>query len=324
MRMRSSLPEMPFADLIAWVIGQAHEAGRRGRREEAVEWFSLCRTLLTTRSAPAALAKKVDAEFDAARADADRVRAALMARASPEAATRVSVIGDSLGLPRPEEMADLPTALDATYSARILARLQAAPALGGAAVDAHCQRFFTTDDAVDLMLERPEAIEGAHVLVHLGLNDCAVRMFLTDQRLACALLPKAVSDEVVGFARTYRADIVRAFPAHQYVPLDRLRANLHRMAELTRQSGGLSLTVATVIVVPMKFWHGTPDICRNFTAYNHAIMEEAARSGARVLDVDRLMWQHGNAATLNKDGMHLSARGHALLADFYVKAVFNV
>lgn len=319
-----SLENLPYAEAISSSIGAAHAAGKAGRIEEALHWFSLCRTMLVTRAPPAQLKARLDRESARMRLEADDDRAILMSRSSPEADTRVTVIADSLGLPRPEELDDLHGALDKTYSGLILSKLQARPNSNGASIDAHCQRFFTTDDAVLLMRERPESLQDAHVLVHLGLNDCAVRMFLTDQRLACDLLPKAISEEVVRFARVYRNQIIAAFPEHQYVPLKRFRANLGLMAELVRRAGGRSLTFCTVIVVPMKFWAGTPGVCRNFSAYNQAVMEEAARAGTGVLDVDRLMWQHGNAATLNKDGMHLSHRGHALLADTYVKNIFDV
>lgn len=313
-----------FANAIQETVGNAHAAAKAGRIEEALQWFSLCRTMLVERAPKATLEHRIRAETAKFRLEADSVRTILMARSSPEAQTRVTVFSDSLGLPRPEELQDLHGALDKTYPALILSHLQGVPALEGVSIDSHCQRFFTTDDAVVLMAERPESLEGAHVLVHLGLNDCAVRMFLTDQRLACDLLPKEISEQVVSFARLYRNWLVVAFPEHQYVPLTRFRANLHRMAEMVRTAGGRSLTFCTVIVVPWKFWPGTPGICRNFTSFNLAVMEEARRVGAAVLDVDRLTWQHGNAATLNKDGMHLAHRGHSLLAGAYVKSIFNV
>jgi len=240
---------MSYSDTISSTIDSALAAGSAGRIDEALHWFSLCRTMLVTRAPAAELKARVDRETDRMRLEADNARAILMARSSPDAETRVTVVSDSLGLPRPEEMNDLHEALEKTYSGQILSKLQALPSANGASIDAHCQRFFTTDDAVLLMRERRESLENAHVLVHLGLNDCAVRMFLPDQRLACDLLPKPVSEKVVGFARTYRNQIIRAFPEHRYVSLERFRANLGLMAELVRRAGGRSLTFCTVIVI---------------------------------------------------------------------------
>lgn len=315
---------LQYADAIDFVIDCAHAAGSAKRFDEAVRWFALCRTMLVARAPADQLRARIASENRRMRAEADNARAKFKARSAADARTRVTIIADSLGLPRPEELSDLDGALDKTYTGLILAKLAATPQMNGAAMDSHCQRYFTTDDAVALMMERPEILQDADVLVHLGLNDCVVRMFLEDQRLACDLLPKPISEKVVGFARVYRAHLVKANPDHQYVPLTRFRANLARMAELFRRAGGRTLTFCTAIVVPVKFWGGTPGVCQNFGAYNQAVYEEAQRYGARVLDVDRIMWQHGNLGTLIKDGMHLSHRGHELFAEYYLKNTFGI
>ncbi|MBW8321119.1 MAG: SGNH/GDSL hydrolase family protein [Arenimonas sp.] len=316
--------ELAFPDAIGTTIASAHDAAKKGRMDEAVRWFDLCRTLLTTLSPAAALKKRVDANAQGRRREADKFHKAIMDRAASDPGTRVAIFADSLALPRPEEMDAFPGNLESTYPGIINARLQAAPAIKGASVWAHCERYFTTNDLIKLLIEHPESVRDAHVLVHLGLNDCAIRMYMDDQRIAVGLLPDDIANEVLAFSSKYRKALVEAFPYFSYVPIQSFTANLHRIAQMTKSLNARSLTFSTAIVVPEKFWPATPGICRNFTTYNLETMNVAHQVGAKVLDVDRLMWGRDVEISLNKDGMHLSPIGHELLASYWLKSTFNI
>lgn len=322
--LQASAAELLFPDGIGTVIASAHAAAEKGNMDEAVRWFSLCRTLLTTIAPAAALKKRVEANEQGRRREATKFQKVISERAASDAGTRVAIFADSLALPRPEEMNAFPENLESTYPGIINARLQAEPTLQGASVWAHCERYFTTDDLIKLLSEHPESVRDAHVLVHLGLNDCAVRMYMDDQRLAIGLLPDAIANEVLAFSSKYRGALVEAFPDFSYVPIRKFAANLHQIAQITRSENARSLTFTTTIVVPERFWPSTPGICRNFTTYNLETMNVAHQVGARVLDVDRLMWGKGVGVTLNKDGMHLSPVGHELLATSWLKSTFKI
>ncbi|MXN48874.1 hypothetical protein GR138_27110 [Shinella kummerowiae] len=320
----ASAAELSFPDGVGTVIAAAHAAAGKGRMDEAVRWFDLCRKLLTTIAPAAALKKRIVANEQGRRREAIKFHKAIMDRGARDAGTRVAIFADSLALPRPEEMDAFPGNLEQTYPGIINARLQAAPTLQGASVWAHCERYFTTDNLVGLLSEYPESVRDAHVLVHLGLNDCAIRMYMDEQRLAVGLLPDDISKEVLAFSNKYRSALVEAFPNFSYVPIQKFTANLHQIAQITRSANAKSLTFTTTIVVPERFWPATPGICQNFTAYNLETMNVANQVGARVLDVDRLMWGRSTGATLNKDGMHLSPVGHELLATSWLKSTFKI
>lgn len=320
---RTDFVDLQYPDAIDFAIDAADAAAMKGAIDEAVRWFDLCRTLLTTCTPAVKLKLRIDTNMQTLSDENKRFHDALLERSSNDADTRMVIIGDSLALPRPEEMKNFPACLDKSYPGMVLNRLQ----LGGddrkIRVWALCQRYFSTCDAVELLEANPAILTGAHVLLHLGLNDAALRMFMENQRLAITLLPPAISDKILTFSRQYRNDIIKAFPGFSYVPLPQYRANLHRIASIAQDAGAASLTFTTVIVSPWKFWPTTPDVCRNFTTYNLTMMDAAAHVGANVLDVDRLMWQNHVGRTLVKDGMHLSPIGHELLADAWMKLVFE-
>lgn len=320
---RTDFVDLQYPDAISFAIDAAHAAAAKDEIDEAVRWFDLCRTLLIRCTPAVPLKHRIDANLKSISDEAERTRNALIEKGSKSADTRVVILGDSLALPRAEEKANFPSSIDATYPGLILSKLQAGPPPRQPSVWTHCQRYFTTNDAVALLETNPDVLAGAHVLIHLGLNDCAVRMFMDNQRLAIGLLPAAIGDKVLSFSRTYRSALVESFPGFSYVPIDQYRANLYRIASLAQDAGAASLTFTSVIVVPWKFWPGTPGVCRNFTTYNLTMMDTAAHVGALVLDVDRLMWQNHVGRTLVKDGMHLSPIGHELLADEWIKLAFG-
>lgn len=309
-----------FAALVLDAVEAARGAAEAGRMDEAVRRFDLCRTLLVEAAPAAALRARLAAETARLAREAEAVRAALAARAAAQPVRRALLIGDSLGLPRPEEDAPVARAVETIYAGLMLADLSGR---GPAAVDAHFQRFFTTDDAVALVEAAPARLAGAQVYVHLGLNDCAVRMFMPAQRLAAGLLPKPVADKVVGFARDFRVALVEAYPDRQYVGLERYGANLLAIAAAARRAGAAGVSFATVLTPPLKFWRRTPQVCRRFTSYNLRVMETAAAVGAVVVDVDRLIWEAGSARMAAPDGMHLTPLGHAAVARAFAVSRFG-
>lgn len=312
-----------YPDTIIEMIANAHHAAEQGDMQTAVRWFDLCRTKVMTLTPQKDLRARIDADTNTHATEAEKVRADYLKQAPFRAKTKIAIFSDSLGLPRPNEYAPDPQAIDKAYPGVIRARIEAS-ALGSPRVDSYAQRFLTTDGLVDMLPTRGKSLNDAHVLVHLGLNDCVARIFMTDQRLGMDLLPKETTASMVDFARKYRVPLILAYPEYKYVPLPRFVANLHKIAAICRAEGALSLTFSTITVVPLKFWHATPHQCRNFTAYNLAIMDAAAETDAKVLDVDRLMWSGDPAKTLNPDGMHLSHHGHTVLADAYVKMALNI
>lgn len=320
----ASPAKLAYPDGIRTVIASAHTAAEEGRMPEGVRWFDLCRTLLTTLAPAAAVNKRVTANKQGRLREAVKFRQALLDRAASNPKTRVAIFADSLALPRPEEIDAFPENIASFYPGIINARLQAAPALEGASVWAHCQRYLTTDDVLEVLAEHPDSVRDAHVLVHVGLNDCAVRMYMDDQRIALGLLAEETQKEILAFSSKYRSALIEAFPNFSFVPIRKYSTNLHRIAEITRAANSRSLTFTTTIVVPEKFWPATPGTCRNFTTYNMETMNVAHQVGAKVLDVDRLMWGNDVGASLNKDGMHLSSIGHELLATSWLKSTFKI
>lgn len=293
-------------DTISAQIEQAHQLAERGLLDEATAAFALSRQMAVSLGDSAALARRIENNERVLVGEREEYRRLVADQRSAD--RRLLVIGDSLGLPRPDSKDGPLDGASDTYPAMLLEELPEH------SVDSVCQRYFTTDHVVDLLREEPDLGADSDVVVHVGLNDCANRMFLERERIAINLLPEDVRDRIVGFAQKYRRVILRSLPPYHYVDPDSFRTNLDMVVGTLRARNAGRIALATIILPPIRFWPATPGLNRNFANYNLMIMDAVARHDAVLFDVDRHVWARQHEDVLLPDGMHLSTEGHRLFA----------
>ncbi len=290
---------------VAGTIAYAFAIAQAGKAELAVNAFSLARQIAVSQANPAKLAARVAADVARYRRERDEFRARFKS-AQSNSGEQILIVSDSLGLPRLDQPSD---GTGRTYSGLL------AGADHARKVTPICQRFFTTDNVLAELQQEETLGRESDVVIHVGLNDCANRMFLTEERLALGLLSPETNKRVVDFARRYRSDILRYLPSRHYVPLEKFRSNLDAITTILKSRGARNIIFATTILPPSKFWAATPGINRGFALYNVEIMDAAHRHDVTLLDVDRIMWENQHRQPLLPDGMHLSDLGHKLFAD---------
>jgi lysophospholipase L1-like esterase len=299
------------------LIDSAVSLALRGEIDEAVKTFKEVRTRVVEDDP-----SQVEAAISRERATLDREsyafeqKAKILSAQGPE--HKVVIISDSLGLPR--GAADSQTEahkLELTYSGLTL---QALSKSGTASVQPLCRRYATTEFMLEALEERADC-EGAHVLIHIGLNDCAVRMFKEEQRLALSTLPEDLRLKIVRFSTTYRVPIIESDFEHTYTPLALYRNRLSKVVRSARSKGAKSVTLTTIIQPPMKFVPRTPQMAWNFNRYNMAVYDAAKDERCNLIDIDRLTWENDTKIMLSPDGMHLSAAGHALVSRTLVSLI---
>ena len=144
-------------------------------------------------------------------------------------------------------------------------------------------------------------------------------MFLERQRVALDFVPEPVRGRIVVFGQRYRKEILRYLPSLYYTPPDLFVSNLDQVISLAKKRGARRICLVTVILPPLKFWHGTPHMERYFAEFNLRVMTTALKHDIPYLDFDRHIWANLHHNPLNADGMHLSPLGHRLLADELAK-----
>lgn len=292
---------------ISAAISEAESLATGRADAGAAQAFALARELVVSLADPAALDRHV-ANHDAPLVrEREQYRTLIAQQRSGE--RTLLILGDSLGLPRPDDKQGAAAGAERTYPMLFLELLP------GHTVDSYCQRYWSTDDIVALLAADREVGAHADVVVHIGLNDCANRMFLERERLALDLVDADVKERIVGFAQKHRRLILAHLPSRHYVDIDRFRANLDTICATLRGRGARRVLLTTVVLPPVRFWPATPGVQANFALYNLTMMQAAQRNGAVLFDLDRLVWAHQHEDVLLADGMHLSHAGHRLFAD---------
>lgn len=293
-------------------IDQAHRLMETGHAELGTKRFDLARAMATAWANPKALTDVVQKEKSGLRRERDLYRKINFEHGAGTGRSPLLIIGDSLGLPRPNRAAGSYKGAEHTY-----------PWMFGYEVHAYqptsiCQRYFTTSDALDALEDDASLSQQDAAIIHLGLNDCANRMFLEEERLALSLLDEALRSKIVGFAQKHRRAILRILPSRHYVSLDRFRHNLAVLCDKLKRGGCQKIILATIILPPARSWAATPGVNANFAAYNEAIMAAVAANGLLLLDLDHLVSKNIDEMLI-EDGMHLSDAGHTLFTREAVK-----
>lgn len=293
-------------DGVTTEIERAHALAEAGDIEVAVLSFALVREMVVRFTDQDALNRKIKIQYDSLSREREKFRA-LVAKANGGQRPFV-ILGDSLGLPRPHDVKGSMQGVDETYPWLI------AQASQEHRVDSICQRYFTTQSAVDILTSDPNLGVNGDVVIHLGLNDCANRIFQENERLALQLFPESARERIVEFAQKYRREILRQLPSRHYVSLSEFRCNLARIAGILLERNARRVIFTSIILPPLRFWGATPGVNKNFASYNLALMETASEFGFLFFDLDRYVWQSQHEKVLLEDGMHLSGNGHNLFA----------
>lgn len=323
LQKRSKIQKAP-PPIVRELTEKLDEAFKRGRAGDTAGAVALFHEIRCFADKPP-LREAADALFlDYRRtniAERERFRTFVARRNPPGARRRLVVLAGSLAMPRPKEPFGHIDGVPTSYPVGIQDRFRSTEA--PVAVEAMCQRYATTD-SFRRYSELVE-LEGADLLVHVGHNDFAVRMFLERQRIALKLLPTDLVQRITRFcnADNFRRHIVEAYDGYCYVPLVRWKRNIEEIVATARVKGARSVTFTNIVQVPSGVEEHTPSYRRNLLTYNLVLYEAAFRKEVRLIDTDRLIWENGFAQLMLPDQMHLSPAGHGRMVDWIAQHIFG-
>lgn len=299
---------------IETLISKATALAESGELAEGIRLFKDVRAKLVA-SDPQSVEMAIAKEAAALDKESLNFESWAKTRSSNKPNRKAVLISDSLGLPRVVARSESDaTTFEMTCAGLVLDALSKT---GDALVQPLCRRYGTTEFVLQALQNRADC-QGSDVLIHIGLNDCVVRMFKENQRLALSTLDKALCQKIVGFSNKYRTPIIESDFEHTYTPLTVFKSRLVKATRLARSNGAKSVTFATIIQPPVKFAAKTPHMSWNFNRYNMAVYDAAKNERCHLIDMDRLCWEHGTQKSLSLDGMHLSAVGHAIMAEHFL------
>jgi acyl-CoA thioesterase-1 len=225
---------------------------------------------------------------------------------------KIAILADSLALPREdvggEELLEVtyPFLLDQSFREQFGS---AAPLIYERGTRRRTIEYVLDDWNEQVELKKPDV-----VIVHVGVVDCAPRVFLRrEASLVANIRFPWARDRIFKFTHDHRRRIVQ-FRRKVYVPLPRFERLVQTVVEKARVSGVKSLAFINIIRPPDAVEERSPGFQNNVTAYNRVLEEQAKHHFVTLIDLNRIVEEEGGTEKLTIDGIHLNERGHVLLA----------
>lgn len=223
---------------------------------------------------------------------------------------RLVIFSDSLGLPRPHLAAPERTEYEDIYGYRLRQKLA-----GRCEVEICYLISLDSEEALSLGEYQIAFRKPDIAILHLGINDCAPRVFKKGSRsiIFRPWFPQPARRLVLGFVRRHRYWLTRTlFRGRVYVSPDRFRQNLLALQAIIRTNRPachvLALSIAQTLPQVNRRSYG---FNANVARYN-AILQEIF--GDNYVDLNALLG--GDPETyLISDGIHLKPQAHVQVAD---------
>ncbi len=228
---------------------------------------------------------------------------------------KIVILADSLALPRGEDAGDIP--YEFTYPVLLEDMLRQRFGEQAPRIIERGQRLRTVLGVLADWHEQVELVDPAVVVVHVGVVDCAPRVFLPlEHRLVGILRPRRLRDAVLRFVNRHRRKIIQLRPNRVYVPLGRFEKGVRQLLARAGKQGLRGLIFVNIIAPPDDLEYRSPGFRRKVERYNQVLQDlTPALPGVQLIDYNRLIWQEGDPEALLVDGVHPNRMGHHLLAE---------
>ena len=227
----------------------------------------------------------------------------------------VVMVGDSLGLPRPNETQalDFKASTTTTWQFNQINQTE----LSHFSMVTWAQRYLTTEKMLGNWEDIVGNLSNKHLVVHLGLNDSSERIYLEHQRLGMDVLDPTVKRQIVEFGKTYRKEIIGNQYEFFYVSFDKFKNNIQTIINRAKSSGALSVTFVNIIAFPQSHEIDTPRSLENTSKFNSALKDIVQLNSdfkVNLIDMNSIVAREGRNKFMLSDDMHLSHHGHKTLA----------
>jgi lysophospholipase L1-like esterase len=224
---------------------------------------------------------------------------------------KIVVMADSLAMAREGETT---VSYEATYPYLLDQSLRRRFQSEAPLVIERGMRRRTIEYVLDEWYELVDLRKAEVVVVHVGIVDCAPRVFLRRERQFVEnLRPAFLRESILRNVHRRRRAIV-SMRKKVYVPANRFNALVGQVIERAKHSKLRSLVMVNIITPPAEMDERSPGFIRNVGLYNEILAAHAKGDGVHLIDLDRMIKEAGGVEQLTVDGIHINEAGHAMLA----------
>lgn len=224
---------------------------------------------------------------------------------------KITILSDSLGLPR-EEVGDKDF-LEVTYPYLLDRSLRKCFGENAPLVIERGMRRRTIEYVLDDWNEEIELKKPDILVVHVGIVDCAPRVFLRrEHAFVAGLRVRWLRERILKFAHDHRRRIVSA-RRKVYVPLPRFEKLVDEVVVRAKRDHVRLLIFINILSPPDTVEERSPGFQRNVGLYNNVLSRQTHHSHVRLIDLNDIVQSKAGADSLTVDGIHLNEQGHRLL-----------
>ena len=225
---------------------------------------------------------------------------------------KISLLADSLALPRESVGSDRP--IEVTYPFLLDRSLRRQLGASAPIIFERGMRRRTIEYVLDEWNELVELRKPDVVIVHVGIVDCAPRVFLRREGAFVANIRIAwLRNRILKVAHDHRSAIVK-LRRKVYVPLPRFERLVQTVVEKAGEAKLTLLVFINIISPPDSAEQRSPGFQSNVIAYNRVLQDQTRHDRVSLIDLNSLVQNNGGSEELTVDGIHLNERGHELLA----------
>ena len=225
---------------------------------------------------------------------------------------KISILADSLALPREDVAKDRP--FEVTYPYLLDQSFRRRFGANAPLVMERGMRRRTIEYVLDEWTEQVELKSPEVVIVHVGVVDCAPRVFLRREHAFVARIKlRFLRERILKFAHDHRRAIILKRP-RVYVPLPRFEKHVIEVVQRAQRDKVRLLVFINIISPPDSVEERSPGFQSNVDRYNQVLAQQAKHPHVALVDLNGLLHREGGSAGLTVDGVHLTERGHMLIA----------
>ena len=224
---------------------------------------------------------------------------------------KIVVMADSLAMAREGETN---VAFDATYPYLLDQSLRRRFHAEAPLVIERGMRRRTIEYVLDEWYELVDLRKAEVVVVHVGIVDCAPRVFLRRERQFVEnLRPGFLREAILSNVHRHRRAIVK-MRKKVYVPAERFNTLVAQVIEKAKQSKLRSLVFVNIITPPLEMDERSPGFIDNVASYNEILKTQSKGDRVHLIDLDQMIKAAGGVEQLTVDGIHINETGHEMLA----------
>ncbi len=231
---------------------------------------------------------------------------------------RVIVFSDSLGRPRPDISSSEQTQYQNIYGYLLRQRLKYYE------VEIHYFDALDTEKAYSLVERQLAFRKPSIIILHIGINDCAPRIFKKNSRniIFRSWFPQKIKHLIMHFIRHQRYFLTKyIFRNRVYVSQQHFRDNLHKIEEIVHEySPHCHFLVMSILPTSSQLDQRSYGFNENVARYNAVLQEVFKDDYVNLAD----LLGNNPEEYLISDGIHMTGQAHAKVANYLHPRIMQI